>query len=131
MGKYLFFLIFIALLSALLCLLYRSGLAVSKSIRALLFVYRPGKRSCKLSLDACTGWLSHAVRFPESRLYTFTLDARLSSGDAELLLLDRQKRPLLRLTPRTPSGTIELDAKSRCRLRWELSHATGQCELRW
>jgi len=50
-------------------------------------------------------------RFYESRTYTFVLDAQLSKGDVELLLLDKKKRPLLKLNRQFSSQTIDLAKK--------------------
>ena len=107
------------------------GVATTKSISAILFVFQPGKNTDKATLDSCTGWVRHTGRFYESRTYTFVLDAQLSKGDAEVLLLDQKKQPLLKLNQQFPSQTINLDGKSRYYLRWEFKRASGKCELRW
>ena len=121
----------IPLIVTLFFLLYREGLAVTKSIAAVLFVFRPGRQGDKVSLDSCTGWVRHMGRFRESRIYTFHLDYRLSKGSAAVTLLDRQKRELLRLSQDAPEGEIELSGTGRYYLRWEFQNATGSCELRW
>lgn len=121
----------IPLIGALFYLLYREGLMVTKSIAAILFVFRPGKRGDSASLDSCTGWVRHRGRFRESRTYAFHLDCRLSKGSAVVTLLDRQKRKLLRLSQDSPAGEIELSGNDRYYLRWEFQSATGNCELRW
>ena len=111
---------------------YWGAVAVVKSIRAVVFMFRPGKSSDHATMDACTGFVRHMGRFYENRSYTFTLDARLAKGDVEVFLLDKQKRPLLKLTPQHPAQTIALDGKtSRYHLRWNFKHASGSCELRW
>lgn len=112
-------------------LLYCKGLAVSKSIAAIIFVFRPGRAADRVTLDSCTGWVKHVGRFPESRTYAFTFDAQLSNGNAEVVLLDRKKRQLLKLSQQSPTGKIALDGKDRYYLRWDFKHATGKCELRW
>lgn len=127
----LIYLTFIPLTGALFYLLYREGLMVTKSIAAVLFVFRPGKQGDSVSLDACIGWVRHVGRFRESRTYTFQLDCRLSKGSAVVTLLDRQKRELLRLSQDSPAGEIELSGNGRYFLRWEFQSATGNCELRW
>lgn len=111
--------------------LYRRGIVAAKSIRAVLFVFRPGKNTDRVAADRCTGWVSHAGRFSESGVYSFTLDARLSQGEVQVLLLDRKKQPLLKLDRQAFTGQVELDRKSRYVLRWELKSATGSCALRW
>ncbi len=107
-------------------------LATRKCIRAVLFVFLPEKTRDKVLLGACTGWVRHMGPFEESRKYAFSLDAKLTKGEVEVLLLNRQKQPLFRLRKQSPSQTIELDGQN-CRyyLRWEFRHASGQCELRW
>ena len=112
-------------------LLYSQGLAVSKSITAVLFAFRPGKEADKVTLDSCSGWVRHAARFRESRTYEFALDGRLARGDVDVALLDREKRLLLKLDRRRPAGRVELDGNSRYYLRWEFKSATGRCELHW
>lgn len=126
---------YIGIFAALFCggmyLLYRNGMAVSKCIAAGLFVFLPGKNGYKVSLGACTGWIRHTGRFRERRTYAFALDARLSRGDAAVILLGRGKQPLLKLDRQHPQGTVALDGGSRYVLRWEFRHATGTCALRW
>ncbi len=50
------YLIIAALMGALIYLLYRQGLASSKCITAVLFVFRPGRQADSAFLDSCTGW---------------------------------------------------------------------------
>lgn len=127
MNEWLFF----ALAAAVVFLLYRRGFGVTKRIRALLFVFRPGKDGDLAELDACTGWVQHAGRFRESGTYELLLDAPLSRGEARASLLDGKKRPLLELSRHTPSGRIELEGNRRYYLRWEFHGAAGRCSLRW
>lgn len=110
---------------------YLRSIATTKSIRAIRFVFHPGKHLDRATLEACTGWVRHAGNFPESKIYAFVLQTRLSKGSAEVLLLDQQKRPLLRLGEHAPTQAIALEGKGRYYIRWEFQHATGQCELRW
>lgn len=110
---------------------YFLGIAVTKCITAVLFVFQPGKSRDRVLLDACTGWVRHMGRFYESRAYAFVLDTNLSKGNVEVSLLDKRKQPLLRLTGQSPAQVISLDGKSRYYIRWEFQHASGQCELRW
>lgn len=111
---------------------YWGAIATIKCIRAILFVFLPGKNGDKATLDACTGWVRHMGRFYESRTYTFALDAQLTKGDVEVMLLDKEKQTLLKLTRQFPSQTIDLDGeKSRYYLHWEFKSASGKCDLRW
>lgn len=131
MNQWLYFAAFMALFCAIMYLLYCRGVAVSKCIRAILFVFRTGKDTDRVTLDSCTGWVRHVGRFHESRTYEFILDAHLSKGDAELCLLDKQKRQLLKLNRQFPAGRVELNGTSRYYLHWEFKNATGKCELHW
>ena len=125
------YLIIAALMGALIYLLYRQGIAASKCITAVLFVFRPGRQADSVSLDSCTGWIWHAGRFRQNRTYEFRLECQLSAGSAEVVLLDCQKRELLRLDQDNCRGTIELSGSSRYYLRWEFKNATGRCKLLW
>ena len=122
-------LIILLALGAVVYLLYRRGLAVTKSIAAVLFVFRPGRDADRAKLNSCSGWVRHMGRFHQGRAYEFSFEARLSKGEAEVSLLDRDKRPLLKLNRQSPTGTIKLE--ERYYLRWEFQNATGQCELSW
>ena len=115
----------------LIYLLHRQGFAVTKSIAAVLFVFQPGKRGGRASLDSCTGWVRHRGRFRKSWIMKFCFDCRLSSGDAEVVLLDSQKRELLRLNRHQSTGELKLDGTARYYLQWEFHRATGICELHW
>ena len=109
---------------------YFRSIAVSKSIAAILFVFRPCRDTDRVILDSCTGWVRHMGRFSESGTYEFALDAHLSKGCAEVILLDAKKQQLMKLNQQSPAGKIDLAAK-KYYLRWEFNCATGQCELYW
>ena len=115
----------------LIYLLHRQGFALTKSIAAVLFVFQPGKRGGRASLNSCTGWVRHRGRFRKSWIMKFCFDCRLSSGDAEVVLLDSQKRELLRLNRHQSTGELKLDGTARYYLQWEFHRATGICELHW
>lgn len=110
---------------------YFRSIAVSKSITATLFVFRPSRDTDRVTLNSCTGWVKHMGRFSESRTYKFTLGTQLSKGDVEVILLSAKKEYLMKLNQQSPTGKIDLDAKNRYSLRWEFKNATGKCELRW
>ena len=85
-----------------------------------------------MKLDACTGWVRHMGRFYENRIYAFALDAQLTKGQVEVLLLDQNKQPLLQLSSQNPTQSIHLDGEtSRYYLQWKFHSASGKCELHW
>lgn len=127
----LFWLIFAPIFGFAMYWMYHHGYAVSKSIMAAVFVFDPGPDGDRATVDRCTGWVSHAGRFRESRIYEFVLDARLTQGDVEVLLLNQKKVPLLKLSQRCPAAAATLYADEQYLLRWEFSSAAGECELRW
>ena len=111
---------------------YWGAIATTKCIKALLFVFLPGKTGDRVKLDACTGWVRHMARFYENRSYTFTLDAQLTKGEAEVLLLDQKKQPILKLSRQNPSQSIHLEGETSLHyLQWTFQHASGKCELHW
>ena len=70
--------------------------------------------------------------FYENRIYAFALDAQLAKGEAEVLLLDQKKQPLLKLSRQNLSQSIHLDGESsRYYLQWKLHSASEKCELHW
>lgn len=91
---------------------YFRSIAVSKSIAAIIFVFRPRRDADRVTLSSCTGWVQHMGRFSESRAYEFTLDTQLSKGNVEVVLLDAKKELLMRLIRWSPAGKIDLDAKT-------------------
>ena len=115
----------------LVYLLYSRGFAVSKSIRAVLFLFQPGGDQDKAVVNSCSGWVEHVGLFREARIYAFTLDAQLANGDVEVTLLDRDRRQLLRLNRYYPSDSVGLEGGARYYLRWEFRNATGSCTLAW
>ena len=124
-------LLFALIFCAGMYLLYRRGMVVTKRIAAVFFVFRPGRTGDRVTLNGCSGWVRHAVRLRAGRACVFSLDMRLSGGDAEAVLLDQKRRPLLRLNRSAPSGSITPDGTGRCFVRWEFRSASGTCELRW
>lgn len=131
MNKWLLFGAFAAVLCAAMYILYRKGIAVTKNIRAVLFVFRPGRNADTVKLCACTGWARHVGRFQEGRTYRFTFDAQLTAGDAEVSLLDKNKRLLWKLNRQSPMCIRNLDGAGRYELRWEFRNAAGMCRLWW
>lgn len=121
----------IAAFAILLFLSYRHGLAVTKCVRAVLFVFWIGNQRDYASLNSCTGWVRHMRRFRRSQVYAFSFDCRLSQGEAAVILLDRQRRELLRLDRQKTTGSAALEKGVSYVLRWEFQNATGKCELRW
>lgn len=109
---------------------YFRSVAISKSIAAVLFVFRPGKDADRVSLNSCSGWAKHMGRFHESRTYEFSLDTHLSKGSVEVILLNA-KQQLMRLNQQSPTGKVDLDPENTYYLRWEFKDATGKCELHW
>ena len=122
--------VFLAL-GAVIYFLYTRGLAVTKCIAAVLFMFRPGREADRANLNSCTGWVRHVGRFRQGRAYEFFFEARLSKGEAEVSLLDRDKRTVLKLDSQSPGGRVTLERSGRYYLRWDFQNATGQCELRW
>lgn len=120
-----------AVFSVLVLLLYRQDFAVSKCIRAILFMFQRGNRQDSVSLNSCTGWVRHRIRIRHTGTYEFFLDCRLSQGGAEVILLGPQKRELLRLNQYRTTGSTDLKSNTPYVLRWEFQNATGKCELRW
>lgn len=131
MREWLYVPLILLLTGGVVYLFCRSGLAVTKRIAALLFVFRPGRDGDQVKVDSCSGWVRHRFRPRESRSYEFRLEAQLSAGDVEVSLLDGAKSPLLRLTPGLPGGQVELDRAGRYYLRWDFKSASGRCELHW
>ena len=127
--------IWMLVLPAVLCiglyLLCFRGIAVTKCMTAMIFMFWPGKDSDKTTVDSCDGWVRHVGRFRESRTYEFVLYSEMSKGNVEVFLLDQEKQPLLRLTPWLPSGSITMDGNSRYYLQWNFISDTGRFELRW
>ena len=69
-----------AVLASLLYLLYRQGFAVTKSIAAVLFVFRVKRNGSRASLNTCTGW----VRYVRARYSAPVRLARPSSPPSTL-----------------------------------------------
>lgn len=131
MGNWTDPLLFALIFCAGMYLLYCRGMVVTKKIAAVFFLFRPGRTGDRVTLNGCSGWVRHAVRLREGQTYTFSLDMRLSGGDAEAVLLDQNRQPLLRLNRRTPSGSVTPEGTGRCSVRWEFRSVSGTCELRW
>ena len=130
-GICLFSVVSVAALLAFLNVGYRQGFLTSKRIAADLFVFRRSENGESATVDSCSGSLRHTVRFPESRSYQFHFHGGLSKGDAEIVLSDAKKQPLLRLNRCAPTGVVKLDKNNKYFLRWEFRKATGRCELSW
>lgn len=117
---------------AVIYLLYRRGIAVTKSVAAVFFAFRPGKRGDSAALNSCSGWVQHAGRFCGNEgTYTFTFNCRLTKGEALVWLLNEKKEKLLCLNRQLTAGSAEIHRGERYYLRWEFMGATGKCTLHW
>ena len=112
-GICLFSVVSVAALLAFLNVGYRQGFLTSKRIAAALFVFRRSENGESATVDSCSGSLRHTVRFPESRSYQFHFHGGLSKGDAEIVISDAKKQPLLRLNRCAPTGVVKLDKKQQ------------------
>ena len=119
------------ILFAVSYLLYDKGILIVRRTAAIMIVFQRGRNTDNATLTSCHGWLKYVRKFDESRTYEFSLDTQLSDGNAEVTLLDKEKRQLIKLNQQSPVGRIDLNAKTKCYLRWEFKNATGKCELRW
>lgn len=69
---------------------YWGAITATKCIKAIVFVFLPGKAADKVKPDACTRWVRHMGRFYENRIYAFAL----ASLKKLILVLRWQKRNL-------------------------------------
>ncbi len=107
------------------------GMVFHKSISAVVFIFQPVGDEDRFRLRSCSGWVEYQARFHESRMYEFVLDGPLTAGGAEVLLMDEEKREILKLNRHQPAGRAELDGKKAYYLHWEFGEASGSCGLRW
>ena len=61
---------------------YWGAIAATKCIKAIVFVFLPGKAGDKMKLDACPGWVRHMGRFYENRTSAWTLVSWASKASA-------------------------------------------------
>lgn len=104
---------------------------ITKSIMAILFLFRPGKLGDKAEVNSCNGWVQHRGAFREPRVYAFIFQAQLAKGNVSVSIFDAGKREVLRLSQGIPTGEIAVAEGEKYYVRWEFEDATGKCELRW
>ena len=114
-------------LAVLFAVLYRSGLMVVKQIRALVYIDRKWGR--RVTFQRCTGTVRRVFRVRETRTYRVTLQSTLTGGNIKTEILDREKRPLLTLTPEKPNGQALLVRGTRYWLVHNYDGASGEMEL--
>ena len=107
------------------------SMAVYKSISAIVFVFLPVGEKDKFTLKSCSGFIRYAGRFYERGIYEFILDAPLSEGRVKVILMNKNKQEILKLSPGSPAGQIELNAKDKYYVYWEFYEVSGTCELCW
>lgn len=107
------------------------GMAVYKSISAIVFVFLPAGEKDKFTLKSCSGFIRYGGRFYKSGIYKFILDTQLSEGHVKVILMDKKKSEILKLSPGSFAGQIELNAKDKYYVYWEFYEASGTCELCW
>ena len=110
-------------------LLYLSGWMVLSSKSAVTFVGSRGGKAA--SFSGCSGSVRRIVRFSEDRVYTFTLDCALTKGSMTIMLLDPDKKEVLRLSGDQSNMAVALERKKRYTLVVRFEAATGRYGLRW
>lgn len=110
-------------------LLYISGWMVLSSKRAVTFVGSRGGKAA--SFSGCSGSVRRIVRFSEDRVYTFMLDCALTKGSVTIVLLDPDKKEVLRLSGEQPNMAVALERNKRYTLVVRFEAATGRYGLRW
>ncbi|MBQ4551056.1 MAG: hypothetical protein IJA49_08195 [Oscillospiraceae bacterium] len=110
-------------------LLYISGWMVLSSKSAVTFVGSRGGKAA--SFSGCSGSVRRIVRFSEDRVYTFMLDCALTKGSVTIVLLDPDKKEVLRLSGDQPNMAVALERNKRYTLVVRFEAATGRYGLRW
>lgn len=105
--------------------LYINGVGTAGSKRAVKYI---GSRN-GAQFTLCSGTLRRVIRFSESRTYQFELDCFLSHGTMSVEILDSQKNPLLILSEKNKSGSVQLTKKTRYYLATRFQKATGEYTL--
>lgn len=115
---------------ALLFLLFELGWLPVSIKRSSTFVGSMGRR-CEASFTSTTGKLFRVLRFRESRSYSFCLTARVQQGEMAVQILDRQRIPVLTLTPASPNGVFAARAGEKYYLVIRFQNASGSYQLDW
>lgn len=110
-------------------LLYISGWMVLSSKSAVTFVGSRGGKAA--SFSGCSGSVRRIIRFSEDRVYTFMLDCALTKGSVTIVLLDPDKKEVLRLSGDQPNMAVALERNKRYTLVVRFEAATGRYGLRW
>ena len=108
-------------------LLYRNGLMVVNSKRAVSFI--GSDRGRRASFTACTGTIRRIVRFSQSKNLRMVFSPVLTKGRVAVELLDSRKQSLLRLDEARPTGSIFVEKGQRYHLVFHFQSATGEYSL--
>lgn len=112
--------------------LYINGYMIVNAKRAVTFIGSiRGRGKCGASFHSCSGYMKRIMRFKESRVYHFELEVNLVSGEMVVEVLDREKKPVMRLDGNAPSAELEVDRKKRYTLIFRFKSATGDFKMRW
>ena len=109
--------------------MYINGWMILNSKSAAAFVGSKGGKSA--SFSRCSGSIKRIVRFPEDRVYHFTLDSVLTQGTMSVALVDPDKKEVLCLNGDQNSAAVELEGKKRYTLILRFRSATGRYALHW
>ena len=124
--------LFTILFCILMYVLYINGYMIVNAKRAVTFIGSiRGRGKCGASFHSCSGYMKRIMRFKESRVYHFELEVNLVSGEMVVEVLDREKKPVMRLDGNTPKAEIEVDTKKRYTLVFRFKSATGDFKMRW
>lgn len=117
----------------LLILLYRNGYIPIRVMRALLFVGSTGIRQnqCKARFSVCTGFIRYVLTFREAKTVLFSFDSAITKGNVQILVLDRTKQPVLKLTPDSPTGQLRITPHQRYYIKIIFNKADGDYHLTW
>lgn len=122
----------LTLLCILMYVLYINGYMTFNAKRAVTFIGSiRGRGRCGASFHSCSGYMKRIMRFKDSRVYRFELNANLVNGELEVEVLDRDKKTVMHLDGNTPQAEFEVDRKKRYTLIFRFQSATGDFKLYW
>lgn len=90
-----------------------------------------GRWNGAATFSVCNGYLKRVIRFDYSRIYNFHLNCSLKCGEILVELQDNEKRMILQLDEKNPTGQVEAKSGEKYYLTIRFHRASGKYKLDW
>lgn len=121
------------ILSFILYFLYINGFCTVSCGTFLFIMGSMGyfRDRCKIKFSHCSGYVKKVIKFKEDKIYKFTFDGEIKTGEVNVQILDRNKKIILELDKSNCIKEHKFFKKERYYLVFNFKKSDGNVILNW